>query len=623
MSSRAAYAHVVERLINRARNDPADLTATEEEAATAARPQLREARVPAVAERLQSTLAEDAASRLIIHDDKPIENVPTMTAPELKLIGRCVSFGMKQTINGVSSLFYYTGLVSAVTATAVTLMYVNRYTEADFKAYREREKRASTAGGVHVSHEFPDKDCRAAALILTGAELLAADHRSSERDAEVSRFPYSLSEVLEGAFGAPPRSSTDPRGSVCPAVRMLTGADLQRLAAHHCRSEPENRERSEEVATAATTAAAMTKSPHCAGALTFRTCSDSLGPLPCVTLLRRGLHDVAFGRSPDSVFYSLLQDPSKKLMDMQYLRMFLRRYLVHTSEGNNPEQISLFTYLREVAGCSDLGHERARQLVREEVVDLMKHDRGIAKEKKRLRSREERREATLRDYRAPSSLFADTGFLYLTGLPQGTLLAAATMFFFTFVFACSYVLPVVIAGDGLIQFFFEELNNVFLSALLMWVVTSIAMFLHALVMRVPSLANSPLLIVRGLTSVGSAVYAVLCAVFITHCTTNDYLLNRMRLSDPGDLCSFYEQNMCSGFFVGCGDGSRGDPLCAPCMPVSYPDSSCYSAITDQLQRVMIPLFLFAIVIFLSALHSLFLVLRLFLVARTTSLTAFA
>ncbi|KPI83110.1 hypothetical protein ABL78_7868 [Leptomonas seymouri] len=610
MSSRGAYAGDVESLINRSLRDSVSLVAAEEDTESPLR--WRESRLPEIAARLQRTLAEEAASCLVIHDDKHIENLPSIKAPELLPIGRCVSFGTKQTTNGVSTVWYYTGLVSSVTATAVTLLYVNRYTESDFKAYREREKMASSGSVVSDSHGFREGDGNAQALILTGSDVISAGRRSSEIQAGVPHFSCRLSEAFSNTFGVSQHVSVDPRGSLCPAVKMTTGMELQRLSAHRSRTGLEGREGCAE--------RTAVDSSQGVRALTLRTCSASLGPLPCATFSRSNIHDVAYGRSPDRSFYSLFQDPSTKLMDMQYLRMFVRRYLVHTSGGNNPDKVSLSAYLMKAIGCPNICCELVNQLVQEEVVQLMHQDRAIGKERKRLRNRQERREATLREYRAPSGLFANTGFLYLTGLPQGTLLAAVTMLFFTFAFAGCFLLPVIVAGDGLIKTFFKDVNDTFMAALLVWSVASMAMFFHAIVMRVPSLANSPVLIIRGVTSGASAVYAVLCVVLITYCTTNEYLYQTMRDSNRNDLCSFYERNKCSGFLNSCQNYSRSDPLCAPCMPVSYPETLCYSTIVDQLQRIMIPLFLFSIVIFLTAVHSLFVLLKLLLIARSASLT---
>jgi hypothetical protein len=561
---------------------------------------------------------DDVVSRLIIHEDKPIENLPTMTAPELKLIGRCVSLSTKQTINGVTAQYYYTGLVSAVTATAVTLMYVNRYTEEDFKLYKEREKKCTAGRDLH---DFPDGDSSAAqALVLTAAEAHATVRDPIEREADVSHFPYSLSEVFGNAFGAAAaaraaavRSGTDPRASLCPAVQMVTGAALERLAPHRCRSGTEH--------TAVSVDTTSGDSSRCTPAQTFRTCGGSLGPLPCVTFLRKNVNGVQFGRSPNSSFYSLFQDPMKRLMDMQYLHVFIRRYVVHTSQGGNLKQVSLCAYLAERGGSAAVDHDLVKPMVRDEVAELMKQDRAIAKEKKRLRNREARREASLRDYRAPPGVFANTGFLYLTGIPQGTLLTAAALLFFTCAFAANFALPVVYGGDALTQSLFSELYDRFVAALLMWTATSVVAFFHAFAMRVPSITNAPVMIIRGLSSVGAAVYAILCIVLISHCSGNEYIEQRMRMSPQDALCSFYKQHRCSGFYVSCGTSSRNDPLCEPCLPVWYPDSSCYNVITDQLQRVMIPLFLFSIVVFLCAVHSVFLLLKLLLIARATSISS--
>ena len=613
MPSRAAYTAVVTSLLNHVRAQENAVQAEGEAVQPDARQREREALVTEVTERLQQNLSSYAVSHLVVPVDKPIEDLPSIRAPELQLIGRCVSFGVKQTTSGGSAYYHYTGLVSMVTASAVTLMHVNRYTETDFKAYRNRERKATHEP---CPHDFSESDGAAQTLILAVNDQVSATRESSQREADVSHFPCRFSEVFGSAFGGSTRAPADLRGSLAPAAEMVTGTMLDNLAAHH-RHRESTAAHTQEPPVAAAMAADKQRRPT-----SLRDCAGSIGPLPYVSFLRKNIHDVAFGRSPDSSFFSLFQNPSKHTTDMQYLRMFVRRYLVHTSEGNNPDHVPLYAYLTEKGACSDLlNHDHITQLVREEVQELTKSDHVIAKEKKRMRNREARREATLRDYRAPSGIFADTGFLYLTGLPQGTLLTAAAMLFFACAFAGNYLLPVVITGDGLINSFFDDMNDTFMAAILTWVVASMLAFFHAVVMRVPSIANSPLLLLRVLSSAGTVVCAVLCLMLITRCTTNEYLQQRMRVSDKGELCAFYEQNKCAGFQEGCSVYGRNDPLCVPCVPVSYPDSPCYSVIMDKLQKVVLPLFLFSIVIFLSAVHSLFLIFKLFLVRRSVFITS--
>ncbi|AYU81273.1 hypothetical protein LdCL_310014400 [Leishmania donovani] len=121
----------------------------------------------------------------------------------------------------------------------------------------------------------------------------------------------------------------------------------------------------------------------------FRRFSGSIGPIPYVTFLRKNIQDVEFGRDPNAIFYSLFQDPAKHIDDMQCLRMFVRRYLVHTSEGNNPRQVPLYAFLSVRCAWPDVDRELVNRLVHEELTALVKADRAIATERKRKRAREE------------------------------------------------------------------------------------------------------------------------------------------------------------------------------------------------------------------------------------------
>ncbi|KAI5687864.1 hypothetical protein MNV84_06205 [Leishmania braziliensis] len=107
------------------------------------------------------------------------------------------------------------------------------------------------------------------------------------------------------------------------------------------------------------------------------TVEESIGPIPYVTFLRKSIHNVAFGRDPRSSFYSLFKDPARHTRDMQVLRMFVRRYLVHTSQGNNPRQVLLYAFLSVRCAWPDVDRELVNRVALEELPTLLKADCAI------------------------------------------------------------------------------------------------------------------------------------------------------------------------------------------------------------------------------------------------------
>ena len=550
---------------------------------------------------VQPAEAIDAVlSRLVIHEDKPIENLPEMVSPELKLIGRCVSLCMKQTINNVSAPYYYTGLVAMVTDTTVTLMYVNRYTRADFQLYQTRERNVAVgmnSAGYRALLPMQSLDRRGEG----GSQDGPAAEEGQVADTKRAASTDGTTAGREAADPAPellPRD--DPAGSLAPAVSLtldyafssgvVDGGDDDAAAPTLTRSSRSRR---------------------------FRTCATSLGTLPYVTFPRTSIHDVAFGRDPANEFYSLFQDPSKQLLDMQYLRMFVRRYLVHTSEGNNPRQVPMYAFLTMRGACPGLDHELANQLVREELPRLMKADRAIAKEKRRQRTREARLSAAAEEYEAPPGPFSNTGVLYLTQVPQQTMMSASIILVFTVGVVLFLVISLTTMDDTLITLFVASMLNCFIPAMMMWAMTGILTLLHSTAMHLPLRENLELLIARAVCSVGAVACAISCIVVITNRVTSERIWRHMYLRRYDSLCAFYEHHRCSGFYYACGESGSSDPLCNSC-PIYYPDKECFVDVWSRLQFATMPLLLFSVFILLAAVNGLMLLLKLYLVSRSLS-----
>jgi hypothetical protein len=260
-----------------------------------------------------------------------------VTSPELRVIGWAVAFSTTKSVDGIKTKHFYTGLVSVVTATAVTLMYVNRYTESGFKAYTQREHAFARKSAVRV----PD---------LSGTNESAAPsplHGANEKHISVGLVAHGYSP--EGEVGVGQKGQLTGRVD-CAALLGMDAAGSLALAVPLLRREPEAMEVSallEEYGGEAhvhDTHVSSGEGEVGAAPQTRAACRrhlpadyDTIGPLPFVTFQRKSVRAVRFGRDPRSSFYSLFQSSEKEMIDVQYLRMFARRYLVHTSQDNNPD----------------------------------------------------------------------------------------------------------------------------------------------------------------------------------------------------------------------------------------------------------------------------------------------
>ncbi|KPI82703.1 hypothetical protein ABL78_8284, partial [Leptomonas seymouri] len=216
---------------------------------------------------------DDVVNNIIMHDHMPIENLPVMVAPELKLIGRCVSLSVRGAFSDADQLFYYTGLVFSVNVATVTLTHVNRYTPTDYRKFIARERRV-TKDGRRVETGPCKPVTRASGLSFYG--YTAVGELGVGRDGALVSTPDTAALLR-----------LDAAGSLAPATHLCTAADFDAQASA---SIPSHHDVGE-------------TAPTITGALrTKRFCGSdaSIGPLPFVSFQRKRIHDVRFGRDPRS-----------------------------------------------------------------------------------------------------------------------------------------------------------------------------------------------------------------------------------------------------------------------------------------------------------------------------------
>ncbi|KPA73828.1 hypothetical protein ABB37_09472 [Leptomonas pyrrhocoris] len=535
---------------------------------------------------------DDVVSNIIIHSDRPIENLPVLEAPELKLIGRCVSLCAKVRVGEAEEVFYYTGLVASVTFAAVALMHVNRYTRSDFKEYVARE-RAITKGGMP-------------ALTTTGTAPARGSGLPSHGYTTKGEVGVGQDGELVSGQDATALLMMDAAGSLAPAVRLYTEAEIEAEVAAGSPNQPNP---------ADATPSSMRALRHKG----FRTCDTSVGPIPYMTFPRKSIHDVHFGRDPCSGFYALFQDPANEIGDMQYLRTFVRRYLVHTSEGNNPRQVPLYPFVTVRCACPNVDRDLVNRVAHEELPGLMNADRAITKEKQHQRSRAIRREQAIQAYQAPPGIFAHTGVLYVTRLPQLTFLTALAVLFFVVVFAVYLGVSIGVLNDPLIVSYERQQLRFFVPSIVVWAVAGVSILLHSLYARVPLRTSLVVMCMRCIWTVGAVACALMVVGIIAERLKSETLFNFMNAADPVELCSFYMRYECSGFWNTC--LGSGDPMCrVSCTPVppQFFDEACYPDLWNRVQLQLVPLIVFDVFLLCLFLYSIFVLWKLWSTANEIS-----
>ncbi|TPP41541.1 hypothetical protein CGC20_3755 [Leishmania donovani] len=575
---------------------------------------------------------DEMVSRIAIPDNIPIQNLPVLNAPELKLIGRCVSFCVKLPPNGPTSVsYYYTGLVSMVTGTSVGLIYVNRYTCEDFEAYKAHEKCLANSENPAPDEQNTVKS--APHRIQKAMKVLRHLHSvptAANVEASATQSGPSVFDGLpvnpnskEGEAGADDERAlsitadscvlcaADAAGSLAPAVPLKTVAELET-------AEVRDGDGRECVLGAARLL--LEEGAGGAGAVNrglrvraFRRFSGSIGPIPYVTFLRKNIQDVEFGRDPNAIFYSLFQDPAKHIDDMQCLRMFVRRYLVHTSEGNNPRQVPLYAFLSVRCAWPDVDRELVNRLVHEELTALVKADRAIKSEKERKRAREERQ---LQRYRAPAGLFSSTGILFLTKIPQGTFLAAVVILVFTMIFAMFLSVTLSTVSDVLIITFLNKLIRSFLASIVVWGITGITNVVYATVVHLPLRECTILVGIHVFFGFLSAICCIMCIAVILANMTKNAIYKHMVSHGTSALCAFYNRYNCSGFLHSCDVvDAYNVNLCSTCPDVVFAKGGCYVVAQRLVEVALVPMLVFTIFITIALVYIGILLFKLLLAAK--------
>ncbi|RNF18745.1 uncharacterized protein Tco025E_04487 [Trypanosoma conorhini] len=470
--------------------------------------------------------------------DEPCSNLPLLRAQELKIIGRSVTFLGETTAEGQRVLLHYEGVVTMITKDTVVLLQVRRYTKEDFAKYQEKlhaakkAQRSEAEGGRHRG-----RDRHGSETALEGAEMMQFSAASESN---------SNGEVPHGVNGVD--------------CNILVHRDSRENAEE---SEPEP---------------PLTRQNRLLGA-------GTMGPVPYMTFSRRRIHDVVFGQDPPCSLYSIFQNPSRKFFDMQCLRMFVRRYLVHTSQRNNPRNINLRPFIEWRCNCKGIDAGLLLNTAKQELAYLIKTEREMAKAAERSAIS---RRNLFSNYEPSHRLFRSTGILFLTRIPAQTFSLAILEMFVALMLLGFSVYSFATAPAVVIYGYVKDYTFTVTLAGVVSLLSSGMTALHSLRMRLPltfSIYTTLRLVAATLAIALNTMTLVMIAGAVSYSHILGYLYRIAQEST--ELCGYYSFHNCTGFDTECGVDNPS-PLCMQSWCPSNRTQTCSQPITSTLLRIFVP-----------------------------------
>ncbi|AYU82649.1 hypothetical protein LdCL_340037100 [Leishmania donovani] len=549
---------------------------------------------PQQPEEVQELPIEEVVNSTVIHLDKPIEHMPLISPPELKLVGRCVTFKGDTTINGETRSFFYEGLIGTINKETVMLIHVHRYTEEDFQlhklerrhAFRADENLKSSQQGVAVA----PSNCAVEGISSgghggTAREEIEANY--SNDNLNCVRNPVVAESIQK------PKDDDDnfdfdfDHHSISVTEHQEMPALLNALGETHAEEATRVRNRMQQQ-------------------------KGTMGPIPYVTFSRSHIHRVEFGVDPQSSFYSIFRDPTKEYFDMQCLRMFVRRYIIHTSQGNNPRCVPLRAFITSRCNCPDLDNDLLERTTREELAHLIKIDRDVKRVKKK---KEQNRRNALRAYRAPQGLFRLTGILFLTHLPQQTLSIAVMEMIVTLVLLIYMLTTILTAELNIVGIYFAKVYPYIFCTVIVSVLATACTSLHAIRMSLPIRDGIFVASMRAFFTLSATACSTMAMIIIGGHASYERLLSFVESDVMAPrLCGFYSAQRCSGITIPCTSIYADKRLCN-CFHMQYDSYPCQSIMIAYVQRGLIPMVCLAFILFATFFFDGYLHLRLFHIAH--------
>lgn len=261
---------------------------------------------------------------------------------------------------------------------------------------------------------------------------------------------------------------------------------------------------------------------------------------PFVSFNRKCVHNVQFSIDPPSTFYSLFSVPERRRLDRQFFSMFIRRYLVHTCQGDNPTGIPIKPFVECRTNCTTIDDDLLVRTAQQDMIALLKLDAEIQRMTVQQRQSSHRREAVqaqLNMRLAVSRSARDT-----------LLVATVELFFLCLLIICRWLWTEVYV----LQPYLRKFSLCCLFVCFGTLVLGLATTIHGQSLR--RFTRSPFLFLTRLILCATALYWIM---IFTFCGAYYLSLPRLRsymASVPNrQLQNLYNSYSCSGFDYPCTD----------------------------------------------------------------------
>lgn len=343
--------------------------------------------------------------------------------------------------------------------------------------------------------------------------------------------------------------------------------------------------------------------------------------LPYATFPRRKLRNVKFEtdvpvRAPSrsqevEPFLDAVRAPQWFPHDAQKVRMFVRRYIVHTAQSNNNQRLSLMAFLLTRMTLPDGSIDAAllQRYVTEELQDLVTVDKEITARNEQQQQHQRARTDQANDRASAAAQRIRSGpvqLLHDTGLISRTTYVAIG------VFACGIGLLLYSASvftttkvDFLLNFIRDALTLCVVNGVV-FVISSICTALH--VVGINSLPISSCKgCVRVFTTlaalaISAASIASLCKQMFAYqqiggSSLFDYYLGKVA-GARGEVCDMFSGYSCSGWEKICDSSSSSSVWARECPSPSCTTSfsvTCGATVEHEVRSQLLPLLIMSIV----------------------------
>lgn len=364
--------------------------------------------------------SRELANSCTINLLSPCKNLPYIGPEELKVIGRWVTFEAEYSLNcedrscnneensnlarredggeaerqrrtentslssnrltegsGAKAVdrMYFGGLVSAISAEAITLIHATRFSEKSFRGLQMATKMkndAKEASGFAIRRErsslisADEMELVGEAMECSDSHLTYLDYPArTEAAGEPVQFPPDGSWSTVISVG---HSTSD---TIAPSLNLPSATNISSVSEHP--PEVENSMRANAADPDSGILFSYLKrlslsNPNQGKKLSS---ADEDFSAPFMSFSRKRIHNVQFSIDLLKAPYFPFRCPDKQFIDMEYLRLFIRRFLIHTSQGNNHQQMPLKSFIVRRLNCPNIEDALLLRLAKEELVSLL------------------------------------------------------------------------------------------------------------------------------------------------------------------------------------------------------------------------------------------------------------